>query len=637
MGIFARARVALAVSALALVAPLLTSPAGAQPAPRLDPVRLEAFVDGAVRQAMATQHIAGLSVAVVDRFGPLLVKGYGTAGRAGAVDGGTLFRVGSISKTITWIAIMQLVEQRRLSLDDPINDHLPPDLRIPDEGFREPIRVWNLMTHTAGFEDALLGVNVTQDPARALTLHDYLRTYRLHRVRPPGVLTVYSNYGAALAGAIVEHESGQAFADYAEQRILRPLGLQTATYREPYPDSFTHRGFAGPMPADVAAHASSGFRFEHGRFVEQSWEFLPHMAPAGALSASARDMAVYMHALLAPEQFARARVLGADTAASMRELSFRNDPRLGGNHHGFWDIAAPTGEFAFGHNGGMAFQQTSLGIYTQSGIGIFVALNSASLNAGPNVVATLPRAILTEYFATGTAHRAAAPDDAARYAGCYRPLRRAFHHTEQGLFLIGTTGCIEATRDGDLLIGGERYIPLGAGVYGKPDLTDRVAFAWRFGRMMLFNFDSDAPLERVRVFENPSALLLAGALALLAALVRLAGGVLRLAGGREGRADLVIDGTSLLWLVSAGLFAAAVLPSLLDFSRALLDYPGPLLPIACWLFAASALATLASAVALGLWRTRSLASGIGAAAALVLFALFAAMLWQFSLLGFSGW
>src|SRR5215469_16125144 len=90
----------------------------------LDRARVEAFTDGLVLSAMRSGHIAGVGVAVVDRTGIVLTKGYGTAAPGRAADSDTLFRVGSISKTGTWIALMQLVEQGKLKLDDPINKHL---------------------------------------------------------------------------------------------------------------------------------------------------------------------------------------------------------------------------------------------------------------------------------------------------------------------------------------------------------------------------------------------------------------------------------------------------------------------------------------------------------------------------------
>ena len=117
--------------------------AHAQTSAPIDHAKVEAFVDGAVREAMRAEKIAGVSVAIVDRAGVVMTRGYGAAAFEPyrKVDADTLFRVGSISKTPVWIAIMQLVEDGKLSLDDPINDHLPPELRIPDEGFRKPILI----------------------------------------------------------------------------------------------------------------------------------------------------------------------------------------------------------------------------------------------------------------------------------------------------------------------------------------------------------------------------------------------------------------------------------------------------------------------------------------------------------------
>ncbi len=165
--------------ALAIVAALAGAEARAQtaaqtaaqtPAP-VDHAKVETFVDGAVREAMRADKIAGVSVAIVDRAGVVMTRGYGAAAFEPyrKVDADTLFRVGSISKTPVWIAIMQLVEGGKLGLDDPINDHLPPELRIPDEGFQKPIRVRDLMTHAAGFEDSIEGLFV-HDPTNLLPL-----------------------------------------------------------------------------------------------------------------------------------------------------------------------------------------------------------------------------------------------------------------------------------------------------------------------------------------------------------------------------------------------------------------------------------------------------------------------------------
>jgi CubicO group peptidase (beta-lactamase class C family) len=263
-----------------------SSTLGAAPAP-LDRARVEAFVDGAVEEAMRADHIAGVAVAVVDRSGVVLTKGYGIASAAprSPVDAGTLFRVGSISKTVVWISLMQLAQAGKLGLDDPINAHLPAALRIPDEGFSQPIRIRDLMTHQAGFEDSILG-QITHDPASLTPLDAFLASHRPHRVRAPAILSVYSNYGATLGGAIVAQVSGQDWQTYAEEHVLRPLGMASASYREPYsPALAAAKGLAAPMPPAVAARVSDGFEWKDGAFAPQRWEYVYDAAPAGALMA----------------------------------------------------------------------------------------------------------------------------------------------------------------------------------------------------------------------------------------------------------------------------------------------------------------------------------------------------------------
>ena len=197
----------------------------------IDPARLEAFVDGVVGAGMRQDHIAGVGVAVVRPSGPILLKGYGIAAPGRAADADTLFHEQSISKTLVWLALMQLVQEGKVGLDDPINAHLPPDLRVPDAGYSAPITIRNLMSHTPGFEDSALGHLFVDRPDRLSPLEAYLASHRVRRVRPAGQTVVYSNYGGALGGAIVAQVSSLAWEDYAEQKILRPLGMRQATFR----------------------------------------------------------------------------------------------------------------------------------------------------------------------------------------------------------------------------------------------------------------------------------------------------------------------------------------------------------------------------------------------------------------------
>ena len=364
--------------------------------------KMEEVVDGAVGEAMRADKIAGVSLAIVDRAGVVMARGYGAAAidPYRRVDADTLFRVGSISKTVVWIAIMQLVEQGKLSLDDPINDRLPPSLRIPDDGFHKPILVRHLITHSAGFEEPIEGLFV-HDPEKLLPLDESLVAHRIRRVREPGTLAIYSNYGAALAGALVAHIAGEPWQDYAERRILRPLGMATATFREPYPERIAAaRGLPKSMSPEILAKTTNGFSWSGGAYHAQQFEYISNYAPVGAMSASANDMAAYMQALLDPERMAKAGVLKAETALALSEPLFSNTPELAPVLHGFLDLGATRGRSGFGHSGAVVFQKSTMEIYPEEGFAIFVSANTP---AGGTLLDELPELLLDLFYPTTVA------------------------------------------------------------------------------------------------------------------------------------------------------------------------------------------------------------------------------------------
>jgi CubicO group peptidase (beta-lactamase class C family) len=620
----------------------------------LDRAELEAFLDGSVAEGMDDDRIAGMAVAVVGDGGVVLAKGYGRASAdpERAADADTLFRIGSISKTFTWIALMQQVEQGRLSLDDPIDDHLPEALRIPDEGFGEPIRVRHLMTHSAGFEDSIFGHLFTKDPERILPVAEYLVRYRVHRVREPGSLAVYSNYGATLAGAVIAHVSGEPWEAYVEQRILRPLGLASATFREPYPaDLAAARGLPAPMPPDLAARLAQGFQLVAGRLEAQPTEFVGPMASAGSASASASDMATYMLALIDPARMERAGVLRAATALRMREPLHANLEGFGPIRHGFLDYRLPGCRLAFGHDGGLTLAHARMVVCPELGIGVFAAFNTPS---GGSLHGRLAARIVGRLFPGEVAKPVYGPDataQAASLAGTYLGLRRPFHRTERAIMAIAARRRISALPNGDLLVPGfpgqpqSRLMPRGDGRYQTED--GQVEFTVREvdGRMRGFDSVGVMPSDRVGFFEGPDALLAAiavGALfALVGALAFVRGLVSRRARALPDRgASLALDGAALVWLASFALLGVSLARGASDPNAVVYDYPGVLLPAACNGFLVAALAT-AAAVAVVAFFLRptgwSWLRWTRHGAAVAAFAACALAFGAWGLLGFSGW
>jgi CubicO group peptidase (beta-lactamase class C family) len=341
------------------------------------------YLDGLVDGLKKRDRLAGITVAITRSTGDVMLRGFGKAQHdqvnAELDPARTLFRVGSTSKLMTYLSAMQLVEAGQLNLDAPVNALLPEALKIPDQGFSEPIRVRDLMQHTAGFEDLALGHLFVDRPARVLSLQDYLARYRPNRVRAPGVAAVYSNYSVALLGAIIAQVSGQSYEDYVEQRIFQPLKMLHSTFREPL-----GAGNARSVAPALAKQIAEGFERSGGVFKEQGFEYISQIAPAGGLSTTAADMARFGRMLLNDGELDGARVLQAASLKSMRAGCFRNassaqskPDALGVQSicHGF--MTRTFGKYqAYGHGGATVFFHTAFLTLPEADLAVFVSINT---------------------------------------------------------------------------------------------------------------------------------------------------------------------------------------------------------------------------------------------------------------------
>jgi CubicO group peptidase (beta-lactamase class C family) len=639
-GVAARCFVVLLLGALCLHA----APGRAA----IDAARLTDFVDGAVTDAMQRDHLAGVSVAIVGRDTVLLAKGYGISGldpqRKMTAD--TLCRVGSISKTIVWIGLMQLVEQGKIKLTDPINRYLPKPLQIPDEGFAQPILVWHLMAHATGFEQSVLGHMLVDDPRRELPLQTYLARYRPHRVLPPGKIVVYSNYGTALAGVIISQVSGMPWEEFAERQVLRPLGMRLATFREAMPVQLAaERGLPVPIDAAAAPLLSRGFRWRNDRLEEAPPEFITHYGPAGGMAANANDMAAYMRALLNPEALAASGVLTVESFRTLLKPLFANAPGFGTSYHGFWQYPLPGSRFAFGHDGETLYQRSMMIIAPDLGLGIFVASNT---EAGKDLVQRLPSLIGLYLLgenpppaADSVAAANAGAEAGSDVAGTYRPLRRAYFRSERAFLNLKSVN-VEPTDNDDVVVSGLaddpiRFAPLRGGVYQALGGGARIQFRREGGDWLLLNPDGVEPLQRIGFFAGSTWLLV---IILLAQAAAVGGSIqlLRDIRGRPGAGGVWHIG-SVLWLGAFVLAWIAIVPWMLDIDALVMQYPGRVFPVACWLFAAAALTTagLIAGVLVVRPRTWSWRRWVGVAASYVIFGACAVTLRYWGLLGFSGW
>jgi CubicO group peptidase (beta-lactamase class C family) len=619
----------------------------------IDPAQLEAFVDETVHASMRHDDIAGVSVAIVDGSGPLLIKGYGVAGRGRAVDADTLFPMQSISKTLVWIALMQLVEQGKIRLEDPINASLPALLQIPDEGFRTPILIRDLVNHTSGFEDSAFGHLFVQRAETLLPLDMYLSHFRVHRVREPGTVQIYSNYGAALGGALVAHVSGMDWEDYAERRIIQPLGMGTATFRQPYSEELVKaRALPPPMPLTSAALLTDGFRRGAAGRETAPREFTSDF-PAGSLVASPRGMAAYMSALLNPQIMAQAGVLQAQTLASMRTPSFNGPAGFGDMRFGFEAFALPGDIEAFGHGGDSIYQVASMTLIPSRGLGIFVSANTASARA---LTVALRGELMAKFYGAELAppvYGAHAYEEAILYAGDYRNMRRPYFRTEHGIYdLLIDPISVVAEPNGDLQIrsfvsGSRLLVPMGSGVYRDKNGPDRIAFRPLDGQIGMYEPYSNTAWERVGYLERAGTAMWLIALTLLTAFFCIGSGIYRIIAPRseagfESYAIKVVTASAAAWIAGFALFFAFLAKGLTasNIQEIIWWYPSTALVCACWTFAGAATLTLASVPSLAVvyrsngwsrWRSSMHALEV------LIFVACAATLGRLGFVGFVSW
>jgi CubicO group peptidase (beta-lactamase class C family) len=491
---------------------------------------LEAFVDGAVAQAMTADHIAGVEVAVVQGGQVVMKKGYGFAGAGRPVDADrTLFRIGSISKTFTWIAVMKDAEAGRIRLNTPINLYLPEALQVKDQGFKRPVLVRDLMTHTAGFADRTLGQLFEEDPRRVRPLTLYLRQERPRRVREPGVLPSYSNYGAALAGEASSWVNNRPFPDLIEGEITGPLGMAHTTFREPYP---ARAELPAPMPAALSNQVSTGYRWSGSVLKPQTFEYVSQIAPAGAASTTAGDMARYMMMILAGGQLDGATIYGPGTARGFRTTMQSPAPGVNGFDDGFMEFALPGGFRGQGHGGDTLWFHSTMVLVPDLNLGVFITTNT---DTGARLANMLPSAIVGRFYAPPQPPPPAAAsvdvaDQRAVYDGTYLTLRRPYNGLEQFVFLLIGQAHMHVLSDGRLSItqGGEGHTwtpaPGGGGRFIEDDNVHTSAFQFENGRAVRwFDPSGTATFERIGLLRQLPTLLGATLIAALAAIATLVG------------------------------------------------------------------------------------------------------------------
>lgn len=442
---FVKAMVGALASAVFATTACASSPADAG-----DTKALEAFVDSLVPTLMKNHNSPSGTVAIVRGGRLVLAKGFGyqDIDRRIPVDPyTTLFRPGSVSKLFTWVAVMQLVEQGKLNLDEDVNTYLQ-EFKIR-QTFEQPITLRHIMTHTAGFEDGNLGYFILQDEARIIPLGEAMKRYQPKRVNPPGVQTAYSNYATALAGHIVATVSGVPFNEYIAKNIFDVLGMHSSTFVEPLPPQF-------------AEHMAMGYVAAQGKYQPGFFELLARFGPAGSLSSTSTDMMKFALAIMRGGELDGRRILQAATTEQMLTRAFSHDDRLMGMALGFYEREL-NGHRLVGHAGAMLFFHSDFVIDLPHDLAIFTSFGATG---GAVVNATFIPAFYDHFYPVAPQPAPVATADfatrAKRFEGTYLPWRSSFSKFEKARRLTGSGLRVIAIPDQGLIItndsGSKRYV-----------------------------------------------------------------------------------------------------------------------------------------------------------------------------------
>jgi CubicO group peptidase (beta-lactamase class C family) len=403
--------------------------------PALELVRekAEKFLDQLVPERLAAHCTGGAAVAIVRQDRVVLSKGYGLADlvRGRPVEDSTLFRVGSVSKVLTWTAVMQQVGRGLLDPTKDIGEYL--DFVLPRKS-QEPITLRHLMTHSAGFESNCFGYMATWTAAASQSLALSVSAHVPSQVRAPGRLAVYDNWGAAAAGRIVEVVSGLAFDDYIDQHLLGPLQMSRSTFREPVPAGF------GPAPI--------GHVFDGSDIVEHPFEHYHSVAPAGSFTTTAADMANFMRAHLLGGHFGGARILTEEAALAMQVRAPGFHSLLDGATLGFYETWR-NGRRTIGHGGATVSFESRLTLLPDEQVGIFVACNTGT---GSGFCDAIVQALIDHFFPCEIPVMAFSPGfrhRASSYCGRYAFSPQSHTKSEK---LFGRVHAIDVRANADRLM-----------------------------------------------------------------------------------------------------------------------------------------------------------------------------------------
>ncbi len=417
-------------------------------------------IEAEISRILEEYNTTAVSISMIESNGSWHTMGIGIADKTTEklVDADTLFRIGSVSKIFTSLAILKLVEDEKLGLNDPIRDWVEEvEFHNPWEN-ESPVRIVHLLSHTTGWDDLHLSEYAHNDPTPASLRESFLVYPKSRSSRwVPGSRMSYSNSGPGVAAYIVEKSTGQLYEEYVDSNFFKPLGMETATFFQS--DHYIKNS------ATLYQNSSE----------QPYWNII--MRPSGAINASANDMIQLLHFFINSSN---------QSIISQESIDFKRKPQgsslaesgLEVGHGLSHFIETKNGYIWYGHSGGVNGGLADFKYIPELGIGYYVAINSSSGNAIYEITELLKTYLTEDLIPPVIPYNVDTTVDTEELAGYFRvvnPRNSSLYFIEY----LGGVGRIESRPEGIALVGildgsVDLYSPVNQSQYVDP-LTGKIA------------------------------------------------------------------------------------------------------------------------------------------------------------------
>ncbi len=382
--------------------------------------------------------IPGAVLTIVKDGKVILSKGYGYANveNKEAFDPDTtILRAASLTKTVTATAIMQLIEQKKLTPEMDVRNFFP-DL-FPSSSYPYPITIGNLLTHTGGFDETSFHYYEEKD---LVSLKDYINQEVPAQVDPPGKILTYSNFGYYLLGRVIEIVSGKSYEEYVSAHIFSPLNMYTSTVHQPF-------------SSNQLDHLAQGYLYNGKEFTPVNPQLYRPDLSAGGLTTTANDMAQFL--IFHSQQEGGRNILSPENLRLMHTQHFTNNPILPGYTYGFYE-RFDNGRRILVHGGNRRDAASLLAFLPEQHVGLFVYVNTpVEISSGSDPREELLQSFLNTFYPEQIAEKPAIAQTVdKKFEGAYRITRYIHQGIKRAFKLDGplTQATVKTTNEGKLQI-----------------------------------------------------------------------------------------------------------------------------------------------------------------------------------------